>query len=578
MEKLSIWGEKLYRDAPLQEYPRMNMQRDSYYNLNGIWQYQITERKADPDPAAWKEICVPFPVGSQLCGTKETLSPGKALWYRKQFAYKPSGNHTWLHFEAVDMECMVFVNGMEAGVHKGGYTPFEFDISSLVTYQNSLMLRVIDDSEFGAYAYGKQKTEHGGMWYTPTSGIWGTVWIEDVPKHYVSDIKITPDYDHSCVHISLAGNFDQALVTVATNGHVVHSGITNDKTYTAPINDMHEWTLEDPFLYDLYVQTEDDSVRSYFGMRKFSIMLDQNGHKRFALNNRILFLSGLLDQGYTIDGSYTYPSEEAMIWDITTAKEMGFNLLRKHMKVESRRYYYLCDRIGMLVMQDMPCGGFHHWNFWTMGLLPQIGIRSLKDTGNTSFGRMSEAFKKNYYEEFSEILGTLYNATSICCWVPFNVGWGQSDAAKVTEWVKEYDSTRPVDSASGWHDQGCGDFCSIHSYFFPFHVRKDRYDRAWLLSEFGGYSIPDARHGRMQKEYGYRKFSDLKEWNQAVFRLYEEKILPEVPKGLAGCIYTQLADVEDECNGLVSEDRKVIKIDQNKMKKINEKLKRRGAK
>ena len=578
MEKLSVWGEKLYRDAPLQEYPRMNLQRDSYYNLNGIWQYQITERKADPDPSRWKEICVPFALGSQLSGTDENLMPGKALWYRKQFAYKPNGNHTWLHFEAVDMECMVFVNGMQVGTHKGGYTPFSFDISSYVAYQNSLMVRVIDDSDSGAFAYGKQKIEHGGMWYTPTAGIWGTVWMEDVPKHFVSDIKITPDYDHSCIHVSLAGNFEQALVTVASNGHVVHSGITADKVYTAPIPDMHEWTPEDPFLYDLYVQTEDDSVRSYFGMRKFSVMMDHNGHRRFALNNRILFLTGLLDQGYSIDGSYTYPSEDAMRWDIQNAKNLGFNILRKHMKVESRRYYYLADSMGMLIMQDMPCGGFHHWDFLTMGLLPQIGFRRMKDTGKTPFGRMNETLKQNYYTEFHEILDTLYDFTSICSWVCFNEAWGQFEAEKVTEWVRQYDETRLIDSTSGWHDQGCGDFCSIHTYFFPFRLRKDRNERMILLSEFGGYSCPDPAHGRMQKEYGYRKYKDLKEWNAAVFRLYEEQILPAVSEGLAGCIYTQLSDVEDECNGMFTEDRKVIRIDQNRMAKINAKLKRRGMK
>lgn len=562
----------------LQEYPRMNLQRDSYYNLNGLWQYQITERKADPDPSAWKSVVVPFAIGTKLSGSDETLPVGKALWYRKQFAYQPGSNHTWIHFEAVDMECMVFINGMEVGTHKGGYTPFGFDISQYVSYQNSLMLRVIDDSDYGAFSFGKQKVEHGGMWYTPTAGIWGTVWLEDVPKHHVSDIKITPDYDHSCVHVAVAGDFDQALITVASNGHVIHSGITNDGTYTAPIKDMHPWTVDDPFLYDLYVQTEDDFVRSYFGMRKFSMMNDSRGRPRFALNNQVMFLSGLLDQGYTDDGGYTFRSEKMMIQEIQNAKALGFNLLRKHMKVESRRYYYLCDRIGMLIMQDMPCGGFDHYDYLTMGLLPNLGIRRLSDTRKSAFTRNNPVFKENYIQELSEVLDRLYHFTCICSWVPFNEGWGQFDSKKITDMIRDYDNTRLIDSASGWHDQGCGDFFSIHNYFFPYRQKKDRYHRICLLSEFGGYSYVVQGHNKMKKEYGYRRFDDQAQLNSGVLELYEKQILPNIPEGLSGCIYTQLSDVEDECNGLWTQDREVLKIDPDRMRRINERMKRRGSK
>lgn len=578
MEELKIWDDGFRPAEPLQEYPRMNLQRDSYYNLNGVWQYQITDRKGDPDPAAWKNILVPFALGTKLCGTEETLPAGKAMWYRKQFAYHPDGNHTWLHFEAVDMECMVFVNGMEVGTHKGGYTPFGFDISQYVTYQNSLMLRVIDDSDRGKYSFGKQKEEHGGMWYTPTAGIWGTVWMEDVPKHAVSDIKITPDYDHSCVHVSVAGNFDQALITVASDGHVVHSGLTNDGTYTAPLPDFHAWSPEDPFLYDLYVQTEDDFVRSYFGMRKVSVINDSKGQPRFALNNRITFLSGLLDQGYTPDGGYTYRSDEMMKREIMAVKDLGFNLLRKHMKVESRRYYYLCDRLGILIMQDMPCGGFDHYDFMTMGFLPNIGWRTMKDTKPSPFTRKTEELKQNFMAELDDVLDMLYSFPCICSWVPFNEGWGQFDSAKVTEHIRSYDSTRLIDSASGWHDQGAGDFFSVHQYWFPYKQKKDKYGRVSLLSEFGGYSLPVAGHTHMKEEYGYRKFTDINELNQAFFTLLDEQILPAIPEGLSGCIYTQLTDVEDECNGLYTQDREVLKFDAEKMRRYNEKMKRRGSK
>ncbi len=334
----------------------MQMQRDSYHNLNGAWEYQITERKQNPEPGQWKKIIVPFALGSELSQATEQLGKGKALWYRKQFSYKPNALHTYLNFEAVDMECMVFMNGMEVGSHKGGYTPFSFDVSEYVKYQNSLMIRCIDDSNYGRYAYGKQKIENGGMWYTPTAGIWDTVWMEDIAEHGIQDLKITPDIDQSCVHISLAGNFSQALITVATKGHVVYSGITDDKTYTIPIKQPHLWSVDDPFLYDLYVQTEDDVIRSYFGMRKFSLENDRNGIVRFCLNNKPLFLTGLLDQGYNCDGMYTYPSREAMLYELQKVKDMGFNMLRKHAKIESRRWYYECDRLGILVMQDMPSG------------------------------------------------------------------------------------------------------------------------------------------------------------------------------------------------------------------------------
>ncbi len=572
MKLFTEWGKNIDLRAPLQEYPRMQLQRDSYTNLNGVWEYQITEQNGEPVPSNWKKIIVPFALGSQLSHADEQLEPGKALWYRKQFAYKPSILHTWLNFEAVDQYCTVYMNGIEVGSHEGGYTPFGFDISSMIKYQNSLMVRCIDDSDKGEYAYGKQKLEHGGMWYTPSSGIWQTVWLEDLPEHAVHDIKITPDYDFSSVSFDFAGNFEQAHIVISANGTIVHRGITNTMHYEAKLDEVHPWTPQDPFLYDLYVQTEDDVVKSYFGMRKFSSGHDKEGTVRFCLNNRPLFFSGLLDQGYTPDGLMTFPADESMIYELNKIKAMGFNMLRKHVKVECRRWYYHCDRLGILVMQDMPSGGVYDYKWQTV--MPTIGFKQ-EDHDNPRLGRSDKRARQVYYGELDGMLDNLYNCTCIFAWCPFNEGWGQFDSKEVTDHIREYDSTRLIDSASGWFDQGAGDFTSIHEYFLPFRVRPTKEGRIYILSEFGGYSYIENGHSEAQKLYGYKKFTDKLEMDASVNRLYEKLIYRNIRKGLSGCIYTQVSDIEDECNGLFTADRKIIKIDEKKMRRMNERLYRR---
>ncbi len=569
MTVLSKWGKQLNSKAPLPEYPRMLLQRDSFQNLNGIWEYQITGRHDNPDHQAWKEIVVPFAVGSKLSGTPEELKPNQTVWYRKQFAYHPGEERTILHFEAVDMECTVFLNGFEVMTHKGGYEPFEMDISGFVKYQNALMVRCIDDSDYGYYAYGKQKVEHGGMWYTPSGGIWGTVWLEDIPQYAVEGIQIHTDYDEKKVYVKLNGNFEQAVVTIAKGNNIIHSGLTNDNEYIATLEEIHPWSPEDPFLYDLYVHTEFDDVRSYFGIRKFAKEKDANGKMRFTLNHKPLFLTGLLDQGYSIDGLMTYPSEEAMRYELQTIKDMGYNMIRKHIKVECRRWYYLCDFYGILVMQDMPSGGYDHYDFWTMGLLPTLGFRHLKDTKKYPFTRNSEQAKKIYYEELTAMIHHLYSYTCIFAWCPFNEGWGQFDAVRVTDYIRKLDDTRLIDSASGWHDQGCGDFDSVHHYFLPYVYHRDKHDRISLLSEFGGYAYVPEGHSEPRKLYGYKVFDSEEKLNRAVVKLYENMIIPNIAKGLSGCIYTQVSDVEDECNGIMSADREVVKLDMRKMKRLN---------
>ncbi len=564
------YTDKIDIKSPLQDYPRMQLQRDSYLNLNGIWEYQITPLNEEPDNDNWEEIVVPFPLGSYLSKSDKHLSKDESLWYRKQFAYKPSDKATWLNFEAVDQTCTIYVNGVEVGTHKGGYDPFSIDISGTVKYQNSLMVKVEDMSDEGIYAYGKQRIKHEGMWYTPIEGIWGTVWIEDLPEHAIYDLKITPDYDNKKVIIDLAGSFSQAAIIIAGEKEVIHRGMTTNRHYEAPIEDMHPWSPEDPFLYDLYIQTEDDVVKSYFGMRKFSLGKDSKGIVRFMLNDKPYFFSGLLDQGYISDGNMTYPCEEAIVDDLLRVKEMGFNMLRKHIKVESRRWYYNCDRLGILVMQDMPSGG--KFDFTNMGILPTIGLRKQKDINNSKLGRNSEEEKLAYYDELDAMLDNLYNTVSIFAWVPFNEGWGQFDSEKVTKHIKEYDESRLVDSASGWHDQGCGDFLSIHDYFFPYTTKLDKYDRAVILSEFGGYSFVEEGHAEIKKVYGYKIFKDKVLMNEKLLTLFRDMVLENIPRGLCGAIYTQLSDVEDECNGLISMDREVVKVDIRKIRKMNEKI------
>lgn len=568
MKKLSPWGENLNVVSPLQEYPRMQLQRDSYLSLNGVWEYQIVKSENELSKENWKEIVVPFALGSKLSQVEEELHADEFLYYRKHFLYEKTENNVILNFEAVDQITEVYLNGVLVGEHRGGYTPFEFDITRFVKEDNELIIKVSDPSDSGLYAYGKQKVKHGGMWYTPSSGIWQSVWIEELQKEYISDIKITPDYDHSCVYLNLAGKYEQAVITVVANGEVVHRGVTVEKEYKIVLDDFHPWSIDDPFLYDLYIGVEEETIKSYFGMRKFSTGTDERGYQRFFLNDKPLFLNGLLDQGYSIDGLLTFPSDEAMVYEIEKIKEMGFNMIRMHAKVECRRFYYLCDKYGLLVMQDIPNGALYDFAFMT--LRPNLLLLKQDDHIYDNFGREKKESREAYYKELSDILDDLYNAVCIFAWVPFNEGWGQFDSKEVTEYIKDYDSTRLVDSASGWYDQGAGDFHSIHNYFLPFRVPKED-GRVLILSEFGGYSYLEKKHSEAEKLYGYKKFKDRVDLDRAIQKLYQNTIIKNIPKGLSGCIYTQVSDVEDECNGLFTADRKMVKIDIKKMKKLCDK-------
>ena len=565
------WGERLDENRILIEYPRPQMRRDSYLNLNGRWEYAITD--SDEPPRCWDgTILVPFSPESALSGVGRTLRPGQTLWYRREVTvpqgFIPRDGRLLLHFGAVDQEAAVYLNGVLLGRHMGGYNAFTLDATDALGPRNTLLVRVHDDTDASFHSRGKQKTRRGGIWYTPQSGIWQTVWMEAVPRRYIEGLHIVPLFDRSAVEVTV--RCAQPLQCEATvDGRTVP--FTSGEAARIPMPDFRAWSPEDPYLYDLSVTLGEDRVESYFGMRKVEVRADRGGVKRLFLNGEPYFHSGLLDQGYWPDGLYTAPSDEALIFDIQTAKSMGFNMLRKHIKVEPMRWYYHCDRLGMLVWQDMPSGG-GKYRFSTITLPLVTGVHR-RDNRYRAFARTSSQGRAEYMDELEEMVLQLFNAPSVALWVPFNEGWGQFDSTFVMERLRLLDPTRPVDPASGWHDQGAGDLRSLHVYFKPFRFRRDRRGRALALSEFGGYNLRVDGHCFNQKDYGYRRLPDAAALWRDFVRLYEREVLPAVPRGLCAAVYTQLSDVEDELNGLMTYDRRVVKLDADEVRELNERLK-----
>lgn len=571
------WGKEIDKNCPLPQYPRPQLRREGWQNLNGTWQYAILDHKEQTPPPSYEgEILVPYSPESLLSGVQRQLQPGQALWYRRTVALeKQKERRILLHFGAVDQRCAVFWNGEKIGAHIGGYWPFTLDITQVAREgENTLEVYVSDDSDFSKGGYGKQKLRRGGIWYTAQSGIWQTVWLEHPPLHYVQALRITPLYDEGQVEVTVIPDGEGARETrievldgdtpvAAQEGEV---GVP----LRLPIQHFKSWSPDSPFLYGLRVTLGQDEICSYFGMRKFSIEEDASGIKRLMLNNAPLFHTGLLDQGYWSDGMYTPPADEAMIWDITEAKRMGFNMLRKHIKIEPLRWYYHCDRLGMLVWQDFVSGGGPFSSF-VVQLLPFIGMR-LRDDKYAAFGRADEEGRTRFEEEGHETIHLLYNTPSLAVWVPFNEGWGQFDAARVADEVRALDPTRPIDHASGWHDQEAGDFASEHVYYRKYRFRKDKLGRAAILSEFGGYSCPTEGHVQSDKLFGYKMFKTREKLTEAVSELYRWEVLPTVPRGLCAAVYTQVSDVEDEINGVFTADREVVKLDTEVMYEVNAQL------
>lgn len=577
---LTPWGEVLDREHPLPEYPRPQLRRQSYLNLNGIWEYAIT--KAPEKPALMQgEIVVPFSPEAPLSGVGHILQPDEYLWYRRTISLPEEFKQdcrVLLHFGAVDQCCTVWLNGEELGRHIGGYLPFTFELTDHLSPEPfTLELCVTDPTDTGFLSRGKQRLKHAGIWYTPQSGIWQTVWLEAVPQNYLHSLRITPQPEQNTVHLRLdADDPAHAKITVHKDGDMIAEGETGtngEALLSIPAEQLRLWSPEDPFLYDVTITLAGgDTAESYFGMRSFGIGKDEKGLPRLLLNGKPYFQNGLLDQGYWSDGYYTAPCDDALIYDISEMKRLGFNMLRKHIKVEPLRWYYHCDRLGMLVWQDMINGGGRYSPF-SIYVFSNLGLH-VKDDRYRYFSRTDEKGRAHYYEELGQMVDLLYNTVSLAMWVPFNEGWGQFDALKATEFIRERDNTRPIDHASGWYDQGGGDIKSIHWYFRPYHHRQPADERRPVcLTEYGGYNcaIPGHCWGE-GSEFGYKKIAGPAEFNQAFCALMEQQILPAKEKGLAAAVYTQVSDVEGERNGLLTYDRRVCKADPAMFQAVNAKL------
>ena len=555
-------------ELPLSEYPRMQLVRDSYMCLNGEWDYVIKNTEDLPKHFLDK-IIVPFSPEAPLSKVNRILKPDEYLIYRRFFNL-PNGfnkGRVFLHFTAVDQSAKVYLNNHYLGEHIGGFLPFSFEIQEYLKAENELVVIVQDQSDTSYHSRGKQKIKRGGIWYTPQSGIYLPVWLESTPNEYISSLKITPLFDDKKVEIIVKANIESDVV-IEIEKRVI-SGMSNTPIII-DLDNMHPWTVDDPYLYKFKVRLKDDEVASYFGMRKISIALDERGKKRFFLNNKPLFQSGLLDQGYYQDGLLTPPSDKDYIDDIMLAKKLGFNMLRKHIKIEAPRWYYHCDRLGILVWQDFVNGGSDYSFLSTV--VPVLMQKHSKDNQYKKFGRLDQAGREEFINEARQTIDLLYNSPAVVLWTIFNEGWGQFDAEKVFEEMSKLDPTRLFDHASGWHDQGIGAIKSDHVYFRKYKYQDDKLGRARILSEFGGYQLRVDGHAFNDKNFGYKRMKNSEQLTDAFIRLYEQEIVPAAKEGLAASVYTQLSDVEDELNGLVTYDRQVIKVKAGLIRKINYKL------
>ena len=566
------------------------MRRDSFECLNGPWQYAFT--KAAQFPTAWDgSILVPYSPEAKASGVGRTLQPGEWLHYHRTFAPPAGqGGRVLLHFGAVDYACAVEVNGHLVGGHRGGYWPFTLDVTEALngTDRNTLWVAVQDPSDTGTQARGKQTLHPGGMFYPAQSGIWQTVWLERVPDNYIEKLTITPDYDGRTVtvkaHVSQPGGAKNLWAVVRAGGVTIAEDWGSDEadrdgevTLNIPEEQFRPWSPDSPFLYDLTVGTTQgeeegfDTVHSYFALRKWETKPDAKGVLRFYLNDKPILLNGLLDQGYWPEGLYTPPSDAALVHELEQVKELGFNLLRKHAKIEPQRWYYHCDKLGLIVWQDMVYGGapLKQWyvTYLTNALLPLL--RRTPDAKPLwgLLGRESEASRDEYYHELEATVEALRAHPSIGCWVPFNEGWGQFDARAATAKLRALDPGRLVDEASGWYDQGGGDVDSRHNYFYPLRVKPS--GRAVALSEYGGIAWPMPGHEPPGKTYGYGTAKDKADLTRRYKELQLKTVLPQLKNGLSALVYTQVSDVEDEVNGLFTYDRAALKPDASAVRSCN---------
>ena len=570
------WADSVNPLNVLPEYPRPQMQRDQWTSLNGLWQYSIIPKSDENIPATFQgNILVPFAIESSLSGVEKTVGKDSILWYLRTIAIpeKRKGKKILLHFGAIDWRSDVFVNGKKVGTHEGGYDPFTFDITGFLnkSSQQQLSVRVWDPTDDGPQPRGKQVIHPEGIWYTSVTGIWQTVWMEIVPETYIVSTWQTPDIDNQKITVSASVQNlqpgDKINISAWNGNEKIAEGNSADTSQTLIINNPDAWSPTHPFLYDLKLTVMRkgkiiDEVKSYFAMRKISVAPDENGIKKMMLNNKFLFEFGPLDQGWWPDGLYTAPTDAAMKFDITTIKEMGFNMIRKHIKVEPARWYYYCDKLGMLVWQDMPSGDLgNHWE-------PHPGV-----LGNQTDKERSPESEGYYRKEWNAIMETLYNFPCIVVWTPFNEAWGQFKTIDIANITKQKDPSRLVNSASGGNYYNAGDILDLHNYPDPAMPRPEIFGakEALVLGEFGGLGLPVDGHTWQQKNWGYQSFKS----SDSLFERYSSLInrLEElIGKGLSAAVYTQTTDVEGEVNGFMTYDRKIIKMPLDKLKKVNQKL------
>ncbi|MCX6997509.1 MAG: beta-galactosidase [Kiritimatiellaeota bacterium] len=563
---MTRWAKAVAPDQVLPEYPRPQLVRAQWQNLNGLWDYAITDRAA-AQPAQFNgKILVPFCVESALSGVKKPLTAQQRLWYRRTFtAPELAGDkRLLLHFGAVDWQAKILVNGQAVGEHTGGYDAFTLDITAAVkSGNNELVVSVFDDSGASHQPKGKQHfpaiAKPGGIMYTPCSGIWQTAWLETVPAAYVESLKIVPDVDGGAVSVTVnTQGGGQVQVTALDGDQPVATGAgAAGQPIVLKIPDAKLWSPDTPFLYGLRVACGADTVQSYFGMRKIALGKDDQGITRILLNGKFVFQVGFLDQGFWPDGIYTAPTDAALKFDIETTKKLGMNVARKHVKVEPDRWYYWCDKLGLLVWQDMP------------GSSAGKGGGKDKTTGERKDGvPFSPEVAQQFEAELKALVEGRWNHPSIIMWVVFNEGWGQYDTPRLTQWVKSMDPSRLVNNASGWNDIPCGDVQDMHSYPGP-GAPKPTDGRAAVLGEFGGLGLPVPGHTWVEKTWGYRGMTNAAELTQQYGKLLQRAYELKDQPGLNAVIYTQTTDCETECNGLITYDREVVKPDLEKTAAAN---------
>jgi beta-galactosidase/beta-glucuronidase len=577
---MSEWAQKVNPNAPLPEYPRPQMTRDQWQNLNGLWNYTITAGKLGSLPTQYEgKILVPYAIESALSGVGKTVGKDSTLWYHNQITLDKNfrNKRVLLHFGAVDFETQVFINGQLAGSHEGGYDPFSIDITAFVkkSGKQDIVVGVWDPTNQGYQANGKQVVNPHGIWYTPVTGIWQTIWVEAVPPTYIRNLKNTPQLDAKQLEVEVAiasaQEGDELNVLLRDGTQLVsEKRVKTGQKVVLNIGNVKTWSPDRPFLYDLEVQLLRkgkviDQVGSYAGMRKISMLPDQNGVQRMLLNNEVVFQYGPLDQGWWPDGLYTAPTDEALKFDILKTKEMGFNMIRKHIKVEPARWYYHCDQLGMLVWQDMPSGdlGGNHWDM-------RLGLISGRNQEKQRTAESEALFRK----EWKNIMDALHIFPSIVMWVPFNEAWGQFKTVDITEWTMKYDPSRLVNSASGGNFFPVGHINDIHNYPDPVMPMPSVYGTTQVLAlgEFGGLGLPVEGHTWQEKDnWGYQSFKNTEELKKRYEGMIND-LKRLIPLGLSAAIYTQTTDVEIETNGLMTYDRKIIKIPEADLHKMHAEL------